>query len=154
MQTPSPADPDPMGGYRTAGRLLLVGISAGGVIGGFVGGLALWSPDAPDHWVGGMSVGGALGIVLGLITQTATHAVVLGARRVRPSMSRTQSAVVAAVLPLIAVAGMSLWIVLISHAGTIKGAIIVGGAMTFAAAAVMLTPGWSLAHLSSRTRTS
>lgn len=130
-----------MAGYRMLGRFLAVGVPAGGVIGGFVGGLAAWSPS-PDHAVGGLSVGAALGIVLGLLTQAVTFALVLAARAVRPSLTRTTNLVVGAGVPLAAVAYHSSWVAGMAHHDAGKSVVLVGGAMALAAGTVLLSLRW------------
>ncbi|WP_127127605.1 hypothetical protein [Georgenia sp. SYP-B2076] len=147
MHTTSDAAPDPMVGHRTLGRLLLVGTVAGGAIGGFVGGAALWSPGAPDYWDAGVSVGIGVGALLGLITQAVTLALVLGVRRVRPFASGTPGLVVAAVVPLVAVAASSVWMAGVTHGSAWRSVVIVGGAVTLAAVAVGLASRWSLSPL-------
>jgi len=81
---------DPMAGYRTLGRLLLVGITAGAVIGGATAGLAFWSPaDQSGLWVAGVLIGLMVGIVGGALAQGVGYALALAAARRRPWLGVT-----------------------------------------------------------------
>jgi len=81
---------DPMSGYRALGRLLLVGVGAGGVIGGMTAGLVLGSPADPSGmWWGGVIIGVMVGIVGGALAQGAGYALALAAARRRPWLGVT-----------------------------------------------------------------
>jgi len=87
---PSAAPVDPMNEYRALGRLLLVGVGAGGVIGGFTAGFAFWSPtDRSGFWVAGVVVGLLVGSVCGALAQGLGYALALAAARRRPWLGVT-----------------------------------------------------------------
>ncbi|WP_098482381.1 hypothetical protein [Georgenia soli] len=138
---------DPMAEYRALGRFLGIGMLAGGVIGGFAGALATWSPDSPGYAVGGLSGGAALGIVLGLLTEAVTFVLVIAARAIRPALARTTGVLLSVGVPVVAVTYVSTWAAGIASHGTGRSVVVIGGALALAAGAVTLTARWSLSPL-------
>ena len=118
------------------GRLLMVGVAAGAVIGGLV----VVTVD-PAFAVDGFWIGAMVGIVGGVAAQILNAVVLHLARRARPALGRTATRLVLAPVP-VAAALLLVWHV---SAGGVM-AVLVAGALS-AATAWAATP-WCLAPVS------
>ncbi len=99
---------DPMGGFRTLGRLLAVGLAAGAVIGGTTGALIYAPTGAVPGILTGVMLGAVFGLVLGGVTQVITATLAFVGRHFR--LSRRATGLVVQIFPVAAACGVAWWV--------------------------------------------